>query len=153
MANEIPLHLGYVLAIALHQQAITHQTGIISIGPYITRLLRGLNLLTAMDQVMIAGRFKPITTLTLQAMELFTPQGVIDNNLIITNSVTQSRSSAPTPTPILADSSFPDDSPFNIWLMRSLQKIVDHYEASSVVYSSHSCSIGVDTTDLKDQFF
>lgn len=145
MADGVLLHLGYVLTTALHHQATTCR--IISFRPYITWLVRGLNLLATMDQVMIVGWLKPVTTLTLRAMGLVT-QGVIDNNLIVTNSVTQSSSSAPMPTPVPPDSVFPDNSAFNRWLMWSLQKIADHCKASSVWSSSLSHIIGLDTTDL-----
>lgn len=65
MANGVLLYLGYVLATTLHHQAIIRRASVISIGPYITRLAKGLNLLEAIDQATITRRFMPITAFTL----------------------------------------------------------------------------------------
>lgn len=88
--------------------------------------------------------------LALRVMELFTPQGVNDNNPLTTNYVTQSRSLAAPHPQSNANSTLSDGFLFDRWLIQSSHRIVDHCEASSVGSSSLTCNIGVDTTNLKD---
>lgn len=127
------LHLGYVLNTMIYHQATNRWIGTIFVGPYITRLAKGINLFGGVDHDTTIGQFNPIIIVTLWVIGLFNSWGVIIHIPIDTH---------------IAKPSCPDNSPFSGLLIWSLQKIAYHCEVSSPVNSTFSHSIGVDSYDL-----
>lgn len=73
MADNIPYHMGFVLATVFHHQATDPRASTIFIGPYITILLQGIDLLGNLDWLTIMGGYNPITFHSLEKLGLPMP--------------------------------------------------------------------------------
>lgn len=66
MADGVPYHLRYVISTTLHHKATGSQVRVIFAKPYITQLIRGINLLEEVDRMWWVGSFTPITKTTCE---------------------------------------------------------------------------------------